>query len=88
MALTMSKVGAMNRARISSACHCAACVNGSSVQPAIAAITQKIGVSERRRLSTIFQRDSAGTPDFGLKMKGSSCQSPRAQRCWRDASTE
>ena len=84
----MSKVGAMNRLRISSACHCAACVNGSSVQPAIAAITQKIGVSERRRLSTIFQRDSAGTPERGSKMKRSNCQSPRAQRCWREASTE
>ena len=64
----MSKVGAMNSARISSACHCAACVNGSSVQPATAAMTQKIGVSERRRLSIIFQRDSAGTPDLGSKM--------------------
>jgi hypothetical protein len=42
----------------------------------------------RRRLSTIFQRDSAGTPDRGSKMKPSSCQSPRAQRCWREASTE
>ena len=88
MALTMSKVGAMNKVRISSACHCAACVNGKSVQPAIAAITQKIGVSERRRLSIIFQRDNAGTPERGSKMKLNSCQSPRAQRWVREASTQ
>ena len=53
----------MNSARISSACHSAAWVNGSSYQPATDAMTQKIGVSERRRLSNIFQRTSAGTPD-------------------------
>jgi hypothetical protein len=48
---------------------------------------QKIAVSDRRRLSTIFHRETPDTSDRGLKMNGSNCQSPRAQRCWRDAST-
>ena len=64
----MSKVGAMNSIRMSSAWHCAATSNGSSVQPAIEAITQEIGVSVRRRLSIIFQRDSDGTAARRPKM--------------------
>ena len=50
----------MNSIRISSAWNCVARSNGSTVQPAIDAATQEIGVSVRRRLSTIFQRDSDG----------------------------
>ena len=47
---------------MSSAWNCAASVERQRVQPAIDAMIQAIGVSERRRLSIIFQRDSAGTP--------------------------
>ena len=48
----------------------------------------------RRRLSSIFQRLIAGIFMFlrssldkppRPKIQGSSCQSPRAQRCWRAA---
>jgi hypothetical protein len=62
-------------------------VNGISVQPAIEAAIHRIGVSERRRLSIIFQRDRPGMPEAGLSIHGRSCQSPRIQRCWREAST-
>ena len=51
-------------------------------------MTPAIGVSERRRLSTIFQRlmraESVAAP---RSRNGSSCQSPRVQRCTRDAAT-
>ena len=55
-----SNVGAMNSIRISSAWNCVARSNGKAVQLAIEATTQEIGVSVRRRLSIIFQRDSDG----------------------------
>ena len=48
----------------------------------------------RRRLSAIFQRPMSGvSPWFRAargplpKIHGNSCQSPRTQRCWRDAAT-
>ena len=43
--------------------------------------------SVRRRLSSIFQRPISGMRGGRRrepKIQGSSCQSPRAQRCWRD----
>ena len=46
--------------------------------------------SERRRLSSIFQRPTHGTarrPIPSANTKGRSCQSPRVQRCWRLATT-
>lgn len=44
--------------------------------------------SARRRLSLIFQRPSASMPKRGARsIRGSSCQSPRAQRCTREAAT-
>ena len=52
--------------------------------------------SDRRRLSSIFQRPIAGTLPRGRRsalcgprprIQGSSCQSPRAQRWWRRAAT-
>ena len=80
MPATMSKVGATKRMRIRKSCHCAASAKGSSVQAVIDEATQKIGVRVRRRLSIIFQRETAGTPLADPKMKGRSCQSPLAQR--------
>jgi hypothetical protein len=53
-------------------------------------------ISVRRRLSNIFQRPANGTlarpasPEPSRprpRIHGSSCQSPRAQRCWRAAAT-
>ena len=50
----------------------------------------------RRRLSTIFQRAMPGIEPWPRcprasrsrpMIQGRSCQSPRAQRCWRDAET-
>ena len=49
----------------------------------------------RRRLSSIFQRpierdraaDVASGARPGPRIQGSSCQSPRTQRCWREAAT-
>ena len=51
--------------------------------------------SVRRRLSSIFQRPIAEDCRAPItrggsrrpKIHGSSCQSPRAQRCWRAAAT-
>ena len=45
--------------------------------------------SVRRRLSIIFQRPSSGhaAPRAGPRIQGRSCQSPRAQRCWRSVAT-
>ena len=46
--------------------------------------------SERRRLSSILPRPTAGTASGDVsvpKIHGSSCQSPRVQRCWRRAAT-
>ena len=43
---------------------------------------------ERRRLSLIFQRPRRSTPKLrAFHITGSSCQSPRVQRCRRDAAT-
>jgi len=42
--------------------------------------------SERRRLSSILKRPMMGNawgPRRAPKIHGSSCQSPRVQRCWR-----
>ena len=42
----------------------------------------------RRRLSSIFQRPISRDPRrVAAEIHGSSCQSPRAQRCWRAAAT-
>ena len=50
--------------------------------------TQAGGTSERRRLSSIFHRFSGVTDQRrGWAMKGSSCQSPRVQRCRRESAT-
>ena len=69
--------------------HTSAASNGSA-QPASNARTQVRGVTDRRRLSTIFQRPLAGIfagmcrvfPRSALqpRIQGSNCQSPRAQR--------
>jgi hypothetical protein len=61
----------------------AAC--SGSIHPAASAARLAGADSERRRLSSIFQRPSAGSP--GPKIHGKSCQSPRVQRCWRAAAT-
>ena len=71
---------------------CLALVASGQVTPrlhaAIADATQATGIRARRRLSIIFQRDRAGTPERGSRIVGRSCQSPRAQRWCREASTE
>ena len=63
-----------------------------SVQPASSATIAAGGDNVRRRLSNIFQRPIAGRllrsarspcPCTRPRIHGSSCQSPRAQRCWR-----
>ncbi len=61
---------------------------------AAARVTNAAGAdSVRRRLSTIFQRAITGrrvgiAPGARPAMiHGRSCQSPRAQRCWREAET-
>ncbi len=66
---------------------------GGSAQPAISASTVTGADSVRRRLSSIFQRPSsvaaAGLPLLagGWNSQPRSCQSPRAQRCWREVAT-
>ena len=67
---------------------------GGSSQPAIR-VSQAAGADRvRRRLSIIFHRPTSGiqvgraparmSPRI---IQGRSCQSPRAQRCWRPAAT-
>src|SRR3954470_15947243 len=62
------------------------------VQAAISVATVNGADSVRRRLSIIFQRENPGIwlwrrfPVASLavlRIHGNSCQSPRAQRCWR-----
>ena len=68
--------------------HPTASAPGSQSQPAISASSVNSGVSERRRLSIIFHRPSAGGDLAGPPtIHGSNCQSPRTQRCWRAAAT-
>ena len=44
--------------------------------------------SDRRKLSSIFHRPSSGIPlPLGPQIQGNNCQSPRTQRCCRDAAT-
>ncbi|MND49564.1 hypothetical protein D3C80_405120 [compost metagenome] len=76
----MPKVGATNMLMIRKPCQTAAGPIGSTLQPIMAAISHRIGLSERRRLSTIFQRVIALTPRPVENSHGRSCQSPRAQR--------
>ena len=75
--------------------HTDAAANGNA-HPASKASTQAGADSVRRRLSSIFQRPIAGmalrvrsVPATGPRpnIHGSNCQSPRAQRWWRSAST-
>ncbi len=75
--------------------HTEATANGI-VSPAIKASMQAGADNVRRRLSNIFQRPIAGmasrtrsAPPIGPwpTSHGSNCQSPRAQRWWRTAST-
>ncbi|MCY1514171.1 hypothetical protein D9M68_487000 [compost metagenome] len=61
-----------------------ACVKITSTSSAKDAGT----TSERRRLSLIFHRPSASIPKRRARhISGSSCQSPRTQRCTREAAT-
>jgi hypothetical protein len=64
---------------------------GSSVQPATSSASCDSSTVLRRRLSSSFQRDSSGS-GLGCRpvadgtrgsSQGSSCQSPRIQRCLR-----
>ena len=75
--------------------HTTAARNGS-VHPTSNAATAAGAERVRRRLSTIFHRPITGIRLLeGLraaasrrpKIQGRSCQSPRAQRCWRLADT-
>jgi hypothetical protein len=61
----------------------------ASVARAKATAASDIGAtSERRRLSSIFQRLIARTRQRpAWKRIGNSCQSPRVQRCTREAAT-
>ena len=62
--------------------------SGESVQAARSVRTAEGAESVRRRLSSIFQRPRNGTPAARRPtIHGRSCQSPRAQRCWRSAAT-
>ena len=76
----MPNVGATNMERMRKPCQTAAGPIGSTLQPTTAAISHRIGLSERRRLSTIFQRVMWLTPRLVENSQGRSCQSPRAQR--------
>ena len=67
-----------------------------SVHPAIKAATLAGADSERRRLSSIFQRPISGSARLPRapvaasprpRIHDNSCQSPRTQRCWRAAAT-
>ena len=66
------------------------------VHPASSATNAAGADKVRRRLSNIFQKPIAVTaleascvrlPFTRPSIQGSSCQSPRAQRCWRAAAT-
>ena len=69
---------------ISTAVHHAAMAAGS-IQPSTSAASVVSGISVRRRLSTIFQPPSSDIRPG--RSHGTSCQSPRAQRCSREATT-
>jgi hypothetical protein len=69
-----------------------------SVKPATSAARLAGADSERRRLSSIFHRPMSGIrpcprlcvaapASLRPKIQGSSCQSPRTQRCWRNDAT-
>ena len=64
---------------------------GGSCQPDQEASSNAGADSERRRLSSIFQRPSSGygrrAARAATNIQGSNCQSPRTQRCWRASST-
>ena len=64
--------------------HTAGDVAGN-VHAAISVSTAAGADNVRRRLSSIFQRPITGIG--ARKIHGSSCQSPRAHRCWRAAAT-
>lgn len=62
MPLMSDSVGATKRQKISRICQISAPSGPMKYQPSTEAKNQAIGVSERRRLSNIFQRPSAVTP--------------------------
>ena len=79
-------------AKTMKAVHAAASGAESHNQPAVNASVVRMGVSERRRLSVIFQRPSGGKPPAPVRpagapptIHGNNCQSPLTQRCWRAA---
>ena len=76
---------------ISAASTSASAATGATTPLASASISSASDIgatSERRRLSSIFQRLIARMPYcLLLKMNGNSCQSPRVQRCTREPAT-
>ena len=64
-----------------------ACTDDGVVGPRTEAATQAGVTSDRRRLSTILNRASPDSPFRGSRISGSNCQSPRVQRCRREAAT-
>ena len=50
-------------------------------------IAPRAPATDLRKLSNIFQRPSGASGGCAPSTQGSSCQSPRVQRCWRAVAT-